>query len=413
MSKEIVEANMFGGFELSYNGKPFSIERNTVTKVNQLLQIIIYHSKGIERTKIIDYLFGDEDIADPSNSLRALVFRLRRGLPKVGLPEDEFIYIKRGVYSFSPTFEVECDATIFEAIAKQGFSATSMSEKIDLFDKAFNLYKGDFLPALSGTEWVVPIQVRLRKLFFQVSNELCKYYEEQEDYKNLLRISEKCSELYPYDEWQSYQMKALIELGRTKEAMKLYEKTELLMFRELGVSVSPAMAAQLDKLGGQMVNNTDAISTVKHNLETTKEDIEGAFYCTYPVFIESYRYIKRVIRRSGQAAWLMLCTITDGKGFALDDSDRLNKLSDELSEAIRVSARGGDMYARYSNNQYVVLLLGINQEDCSLVQDRINDNMSKESRKRYIQYHIAPVNLASAGTDRDTDELQDIVRGAE
>ena len=105
----------------------------------------------------------------------------------------------------------------------------------------------------------------------------------------------------------------------------------------------------------------------------------------------------------------MLCTITDGKGFALNDSDRLNTLSDELSEAIRTSARGGDMYARYSNNQFVVLLLDITQEDCVLVEARINENLSKESRKRYIKYHLAPVNLASAGTDNDTDELKDIV----
>ena len=64
-------------------------------------------------------------------------------------------------------------------------------------------------------------------------------------------------------------------------------------------------------------------------------------------------------------------------------------------------------------SEYVVLLLDITQEDCVLVQSRINENLSKESRKRYIKYHLAPVNLASAGTDNDTDELQDIVRGEE
>jgi GGDEF domain-containing protein len=115
--------------------------------------------------------------------------------------------------------------------------------------------------------------------------------------------------------------------------------------------------------------------------------------------------------RSGQAAWLMLCTITDGKGFALENSDRLNTLADELNEAIRVSTRGGDMYARYSNNQFVVLLLDIRQEDCVLVQARINDNLSKESRKRYIKYNVAPVNLASAGTSEDTAELNNIIQG--
>ena len=206
-------------------------------------------------------------------------------------------------------------------------------------------------------------------------------------------------------------MQALIELGKSKEALKLYEDTENLMFEELGVSISPQMTRQLDLLGGQIKNSTDMISEVKKNLDTSKEDIEGAFYCTYPNFVESYRYIKRVIKRSGQAAWLMLCTITDGKGFALDSSDRLTTLAEELSEAIRLAARGGDMYARYSNNQFVVLLLDITQEDCVLVQARINENLSKESRKRYIKYNVAPVNLQSAGTEEDTRELNDMIQG--
>ena len=269
------------------------------------------------------------------------------------------------------------------------------------------------MPGLSGVEWVVSVQVKLKKLYDRCVKQLLETYALQENFDKLYKVSHKADTLYPYDNWQTYEMQALIELGKSKEALKLYEDTEALMFEELGVSVSNDMTKQLDKLGEQVKNSTDVISEVKKNLDTTKEDIEGAFYCTYPIFVESYRYIKRVIRRSGQSAWLMLCTITDGKGFALNDSDRLSLLSDELSEAIRTSARGGDMYARYSNNQYVVLLLDITQEDCVLVQARINENLSKESRKRYIKYHLAPVNLASAGTDNDTDELQDIVRGDE
>jgi GGDEF domain-containing protein len=89
----------------------------------------------------------------------------------------------------------------------------------------------------------------------------------------------------------------------------------------------------------------------------------------------------------------------------------LTTLAEELSEAIRLAARGGDMYARYSNNQFVVLLLDITQEDCVLVQARINENLSKESRKRYIKYNVAPVNLQSAGTEEDTRELNDMIQG--
>ncbi len=409
---QVINAKMFGGFEISYNGKSFSIERNTVTKVNQLIQMLMYYRGGIERNKIIENLFGGDVIADPSNSLRALVFRVRRTLPKYDIPASEdYIVIKRGMYSWSQAFEIRCDASEFEKYYKEAIEAENdKGKRLEYFEKAFEIYEGDFLPELGGEEWAITIQVRMRKIFNQIARELCDTYTKSGDFNKVYELATKAARIYPYDDWQYYQMKALIEGGNPQEAMRLYEDTEAEMYASLGVSVSPRMSSMLDRLA-DITNSTDRIGKVQQNLESEMGDIEGAFCCAYPVFVETYRYIKRVIRRSGQAAWLMLCTLTDGKGVALEQSDRLNTLTEELAEAIRVSARGGDMFARYSNNQFVVLLLGISQEDCSIVEARINENMSKESRKRYIKYTIAPVNLASAGTDFDTAELQDIVRG--
>ncbi len=407
------KANFLGTVDISCNEIPITLERNNTTKVNQLFQMLLYYTNGVARDQVIYKLFHNEDIADESNSLRAIVFRLRKALLSTGIPNEDYIYVKRGTYRINPNVSVECDAVRFEELAKEALGAEDAKEQQRLLEEACDIYNGDFLPTLSGYEWVVTTQVRLKKLYDRCLKQLLEMYSLQKDFDKMYELSHKADRIYPYDGWQNYEMKALIEVGKTKDALKLYEDTETLMFEELGVSVSANMTEQLDKLGAQVKNNSDMISEVKKNLDNTKEDIEGAFYCTYPTFVESYRYIKRVIRRSGQAAWLMLCTITDGKGFALNNSDRLDNLAEELSEAIRVSARGGDMYSRYSNNQFVVLLLDITQEDCVLVQARINENLSKESRKRYIKYNLAPVNLASAGTDNDTDELQDIVRGDE
>ncbi|MBE5910845.1 BTAD domain-containing putative transcriptional regulator [Pseudobutyrivibrio sp.] len=406
-----IKAQMLGNVEISYEGKPFTIERNNTTKVNQLFQMLLYYPNGLAREQIMYNLFHNEEIADPSNSLRALVFRLRKALPKVGLPEEDYVHVKRGIYKINSNIEVECDAIIFEDVAKKALAADTLPEQLAALKEACDMYKGDFLPGLSGSDWVITVQVKLKRLYTRCVKQLCEICLVEKDYRTINQVAHKANTLYPYDGWQTYEMQALIELGKSKDALKLYEETENLMFEELGVSIPPEMTKQLEELGAQVKNNTDMISEVKKNLDTSKEDIEGAFYCSYPNFVECYRYIKRVIMRSGQAAWLMLCTITDGKGFALENSDRLNTLADELNEAIRVSTRGGDMYARYSNNQFVVLLLDITQEDCVLVQARINDNLSKESRKRYIKYNVAPVNLASAGTSEDTAELNNIIQG--
>ena len=102
--------------------------------------------------------------------------------------------------------------------------------------------------------------------------------------------------------------------------------------------------------------------------------------------------MKRIIERNGQSAFLLVCTITDGKGYPLEKSERLETLAGELSIAIKSALRRGDLYTKYSDNQFLVLLLDIKQNDCVAVIDRINAQFENSSRKNYLKYHVAPIN---------------------
>jgi len=62
---------------------------------------------------------------------------------------------------------------------------------------------------------------------------------------------------------------------------------------------------------------------------------------------------------------------------------------------LKNSLRSGDLYTRYSTNQYLILLIGIEEENCGLVIERINDNMERTAGKKYVKYHKVLVN----GTD--------------
>lgn len=403
LEEKTLKVKMLGEFSLEYNGEVKTIERNSATKVNQILQLLLYHQNGISREQLLNYLFGNEKVVNPSNSLRAIVFRLRKILKEEGFPEDDYVHIKKGIYSWANNIPTEVDALEFEQKANRALEEIDRNVKEQLLEEVHQLYGGDFLPMISGMEWAVSLSIKYKKLYSQCTESYCKLCVRRENYKKLLEVSKKAAQLYPYDEWQTYEMEALIRLGKQEEAMKLYQETEALMFEELGVSVSEGMTKKLDELGRQLVNSTDMISTVQKNLESVKKNEEGAFLCTYPIFVENYRFIKRVVARSGQSAWLMLCTITDGKGIALDEGDRLDILAAELEVAIKSALRSGDMFTRYSDNQYVILLLDIVQEDCKLVENRINDRMEKESRKRYLHYNIAPINGVGIIDDESDD----------
>ena len=156
MEKQFLKVRMLGTFSMEYDNREISFERNTQTKPNQLLQILFHAGEdGIAREVLLQYLFGREEITNPSNSLRATVFRLRKLLVAAGFPEnDEFVHIKSGIYRWTGNIPVEVDAVLFESKAKEALETVKEEDRYIKLKEVCELYKGDFLPQLGAVEWV-------------------------------------------------------------------------------------------------------------------------------------------------------------------------------------------------------------------------------------------------------------------
>ena len=393
MKQKVLKVRMLGAFEMTYDGEPISFERNTITKTNQLLQLLLWAGKeGIAREELLHRLFGREEVTNPANSLRATVFRLRKLLAEAGLPQqDEYICIKGGKYRFTNVIPVELDIRVFEDLVRQALAQTQEEKRIELLEAACGMYGGDFLALLQTEEWVVSQGAFYKEKYDFCMGELCRLLEQRKEYIRLYEVASAAVALYPYGEWQIWQIDSLIARNRIKEAMRLYEETAELLFRGAGLFPSKQFKERLAQLNSDTEKKADGIDEIQSGL-LEEEKQKGAFYCSYPSFAESYRYMKRVTERNGQAAYLLVCTITDGKKEPLDRSERLGVLGEELSEAIKSALRRGDLYTKYSDNQYLILLLDITQKDCVSVIDRINARFENPSRKNYIKYQVAPIN---------------------
>ena len=82
------------------------------------------------------------------------------------------------------------------------------------------------------------------------------------------------------------------------------------------------------------------MNEIQEGLNQREKD-DGAFFCSYLSFMEGYRYVQRVIERSGQSAYLLLCTMTDGKGVPLEKGERLGKVAEELEQASVILSGAG------------------------------------------------------------------------
>ena len=89
----MLEVKALGGFSMRYGEKTISIGSGKSTKAVKLLQILVCsgdvlfpRGRTVSRERLLDMLYGNEDITDAANNLRVTTFRLKKMLVTAGLP---------------------------------------------------------------------------------------------------------------------------------------------------------------------------------------------------------------------------------------------------------------------------------------------------------------------------------------
>ena len=145
-------------------------------------------------------------------------------------------------------------------------------------------------------------------------------------------------------------------------------------------------------LGSRMGSRHRVIEEVQADLQESPGEKDGAFFCSLAGFRDCYRLVYRMSALNGQMPWLMLCTITDGKGYPAKGGPRLDRMSEKLLEVMKRSLRHSDFFAKYSPSQYVILLQGGSQRGCELVYKRISERFSEEKKgwAKNLKYSALP-----------------------
>ena len=368
---------------MTYCGKQLQLGKNQTTKVMQLLQLLLNAGpQGISRLGLMERLFDGDMEGDRANNLRVNIFHLRKMLQKTELPKEMYIRTENGRYYFDSSFPVEVDARRFEEHIRQAEQQKGEA-RLELLKKACYDYTGTFLPALTVDAWVVVEAVHLQNLYFSALEEVCGQMKERGEYTELLELASRAAS-------QTWQMECLMNLGRPMEAIALYEKTTELYYNELNMPPSERMLEYFRRMSSQVRLNTADFNRIQ---ETLREDggEKGGYFCSYPSFVDTYRMMVRLMERSGQSVYLLLCTLYDerqGKGI-----QQRKELSQKLSSSIKEALRRGDVYTCYNLSQYLVILTGIRKEECSIATNRIDACFRKKegSRRVHISYRMASI----------------------
>ena len=393
MDKKILKVCMLGSFSLEYAGKELVLDRNKNSKTTQLFQLLMLHTEdgGISKAAMIEALYGRVEVENKNSSLNNTIFRLRKQLRDIGLPESKYINIQSGMCCWDENIKVWVDVCEFKRLVEQVRTEKREGDRLQLWLKIWKIYKGEFLPDMIGENWVAVENVQCRDDYFQVTTQLCQWLKNNERYEDLHRISHMTAEIYPFDEWQIWEIDSLIGMSRYKEGLEVYKNTERRLFEELGVAPSARMLEQFQLMGERTSQAAGAIEDIKERLREKDAEV-GAYYCPFPSFIDIYHVFCRMVERSGLSVFVMLCTLDYKADHVSEEKER--EKSELLRQAIQSSIRKGDFYTRYNVRQYIVMLIEISQENCPIVSKRIAKKFNKLSGdKKFTQvdFYVASI----------------------
>lgn len=388
----ILYVQMFESFQMSYGGKPLAVGTRRDTYFSSLMQILLHHAgTGVSRDRLEDVLLGDRDVENRHQALQTIIYKAKRRLREMGLPDVNYIFLEKGIYHWTPLIPVEEDAAVFEDYCVRAAGAEDEEEKLELYRSACYLYKGEFLSVYAGVLWAGAEARRYREMFhncvFQAASILRKY----NDWERLEKLGDYAAKTDPFSDWEALKMEALIQSGRYEEASLLYADTADIYLTQRGIYPTGRMLKMMEELERKAKRSYEVLDQIQSGLTEDPTDIRGGYQCSYPVFRGIYQAVNRMMERGGQSVYLMLCTLVDGKGNPMKEGKRLDELSLRLNDAIKHSIRHGDVVSQYGKGQFLVLLINTTRENCAIVERRINQKFLAEGQRTGVKYHINSV----------------------
>lgn len=393
MEEDILYVHMFGDFSMEWNGKKITAGKSRESQFSYLMQMVLhFRDKGVPKDELKAVIFEERDLENASHALRSVIYNARKKLMAAGMPQDiSLIQQRDGRYYWNPVVPVLEDAWEMERLAKEAEAEDDPGKKLALYLEACHTYTGDFLSAQNSAVWAAQEARRYHGLFCSSAECAARLLKEAEDYEGLEALGIYAAKTDPLADWEALTMEALVAMGRYLEARQLYNDTMELYLREQGFAPSKKMQDMVHKLGEKIEHSYGVLDEIQQELSRVREPYHGGYLCPYPVFLEIYQMVQRMMERGGQSVYLMLCTMVDSKGNPMAEGARLEELSLRLGECIQRAVRRSDVINRYGRGQYLVLLVNTTREDCEVVQKRITQYFTVKRQRISVQYHVASV----------------------
>lgn len=373
MNGPTLQVQMLGQFTLRYGDRTISDSDDRSRRVWSLLAYMLYnHGRSFAQEELIHlYWSNGEKSADPGNALKSIFHRIRTALDKLqpGLGRL-LIRRKAGRYFWNNVIPLSLDIEDFEAHFHAAEAAGDDDGRLAEYQAALALYAGDPLPRMTDEIWTIPIVAYYHSLYTRAAAGAIELLEKQERTAEAVALCRRAIHIEPYQEdLYEHLMRGLLRTGDMKGAMSVYEEMSELLFAHFGVMPSETLRTLYRQATRTVNDRTLTMDEVCSQLEEPAPH-GGAMVCEYDFFKILYRAEARSIARNGHSANICLLSVS-GKDGEMLARRSLDPAMNNLQVLVQNNLRRGDVIARCSISQYIILLPQANYENSRMVADRL------------------------------------------
>ena len=379
IDKDVVYVNLFGELKITHGDKVMDYETIRSEMVTKLFSyILINHKRIVTAQELTDVLWTEDETDNPAGALKNLVYRLRT-LMKNNLNNVDYIITGRGTgtYYWNPDIPVEIDIEEFERCnTNSKMDKIPDKDKINYLTRLCEIYTGPVLSVISSEHWVIQMETFYNSLYLNAVKQMADIYYINGEFEKMEII---CSDAIQHEtldeELYCLKIKSLMGQNKRKLACECYNKAVKHMQDNLGVRNPEKLTLIYSEIAGRISDNRASIDQITfENIDD--EEPNKTFMCDYNiVFKEIYRLEMRRVKRLGISEYVVLFTMNTKGDFKEDTILRamLKNAMDKMEGVIESSLRSGDVAAKCSDTQFVVLLPDCDKEAAEKVALRITN----------------------------------------
>lgn len=369
-------AKFFGKLKLSDGLTAVTQEEMHSDRLVKLLAfLIIRRDHSCTIGEISDAIWGADSDINSAGAVKNLAWRLRKAL-KTRWPDLEFLVTFKGSYRFNPCIHVVTDYEEMLELRNAGEKADDIEEQTWYYRQAFDLYDGEFMVNFMDEPWILNQSAYYQNVFISLTLQLADNYEKMGRFDEMESVAEEGLKYEPLDErlWVAL-IKAKGSAGKYAEAEDAFHKASENLYNSLGIGPSDDLREAYNNALSQVEDDEADIGTVMDELKESSEP-QGAYYCSFGVFKKMYELSARRLVRFGFTVHIALITVDlkDADKSSINRNRSIEKAMDAMRESISKSLRTGDVFARYSKTQFVVMLPACEYEMGKNVMKRVFSN---------------------------------------